>query len=233
MKRILKRILFSIGTLFVIIIISFFVLVVWPVEAPPKPNHTLTPVAISNVSVINPEDGSITSGQTVLIEKGRIVDCSPSLKNPIPQNAIQIDATGKFLIPGLWDMHSHVGSKISPQLTMPLFITGGVTNIREMGGFASLEQKNTWRQQILSGNLLGPRVIGQASIIVASLYSEDEAHEILESLDPSQTDFVKVFNAVLPDPFFSLLEEANKKGIPVLGHKPRAVKAIDASNESY
>jgi hypothetical protein len=231
MKRILKSIFLSIATLFVIILISFFVFVVWPVKAPPKPNHTLIPVAISNVSVINPIDGSITSGQTVVIEKGRIVDCSSTVLCSIPQNARQIEGTGKFLIPGLWDMHIHVWFNISPQLTMPLFIAGGVTNIREMGGGASLVQKNNWRQQILSGNLLGPRLIGQASLTVSSLNSEDEAREILKSLDYSETDFIKVFNAVLPDPLFSLLE--NKKGIPVLGHKPRAVRAIDAANAGF
>jgi hypothetical protein len=97
-----------------------------------------------------------------------------------------------------------------------------------MGGAASLEQKKIWEKEIQAGNLLGPRIIGQASFIVTYLSSKDEAHKLV-NLVQGEAEFIKVYNQVLPDHYFSLIEEANKKGVPVLGHKPLAVKAIDAS----
>lgn len=150
----------------------------------------------------------------------------------MPENAIQIDATGKFLIPGLWDMHAHLGTKMSPQLTLPLFIAGGVTNIRELGG-VSLDYKRGIHQKILSGALIGPRLMGYASAFVASLDSRDQAVELVTDLIDSKPGFIKVYNQLLPEYYFSLIEEAKKQGITVLGHKPRAVSAIDGANAGH
>ncbi len=197
MKRILIRILLSAAVVFAILLSTFFVLVAWPDAVPLTPNHTLSPLAIMNISVIDPEAGTLLSGQTVLIEKGRITKFAPNDSITIPENAEQIDGSDKFLIPGLWDMHVHLGLGLAPQLTMPLLIANGVTNIREMGRAASLEQKKNWQKQILAGNLLGPRVMGQASFVVTSLTSEDDAHDLV-NLVHGETEFIKVYNQILP-----------------------------------
>ncbi len=232
MKRILNRILLGAVIVFVILLIISFSLVTWPLPVPLTPNHTSGPLAITNGSVVDPHTGALLSGQTIVILKGRIAKLASNDSLIIPENATQIDGSGKFLIPGLWDMHVHQGSKLAPQLTMPLFIASGVTNIRELGGFVGLELKKDWQKQILTGNLLGPRVMGQASFMVSGLSSEDEARDRANHIH-GERDFIKVLNPVLPDHYFPLIEEANKKGIPVLGHRPRAVRAVDAANAGH
>lgn len=232
MKRLLKRIFLGALIFFAIFFAVFFILVALPVPAPLIPNKTLTPFAITNVSVIDIEAGSLIPGQTVVIEKGQITNIGPTASIIMPENAIQIDATGKFLIPGLWDMHAHLGTKMSPQLTLPLFIAGGVTNIRELGG-VSLDYKRGIHQKILSGALIGPRLMGYASAFVASLDSRDQAVELVTDLIDSKPGFIKVYNQLLPEYYFSLIEEAKKQGITVLGHKPRAVSAIDGANAGH
>lgn len=232
MKQLLKRILLGALIFFAIFCAVFFILVALPAPAPLIPNQTLTPFAITNVSVIDTEAGSLISGQTVVIEKERITNVGPTDSIIIPENAERIDATGQFLIPGLWDMHAHLGTKMSPQLVLPLFIAAGVTSIRELGGL-TVEYKKNLHQQILSGKLLGPRVVGYASVFVSSLDSIDEARELVNDLVGSKAGFIKVYNQLLPDHYFSLIEEAKKRDIAVLGHKPRAVSAIDGANAGH
>ena len=74
MKRILKRILLGAVVLLAITLLLFFVMVAWPLPAPPTPNHTVSPLAITNVSRIDLETDSVLSGQTVVIEKARITE---------------------------------------------------------------------------------------------------------------------------------------------------------------
>ena len=227
MRR-LGKVVLVVAILFVV----FVALVVWPAPAPLKPNQTTPPLVITNVSVVDPEADTLLSGQTVVIEQGRITTLAANDSLTIPEGAQQIDGSGKFLIPGLWDMHAHLGWALAPQLTMPLFIAGGVTNIRELGGFAPLELKKKWQAEIQSGALLGPRVMGQATAIIAWLSSEEEARQRVALVD-GETNFIKVYNQVLPDLYFALLEEANKKDVSVLGHRPRAVRAIDAAEAGH
>ena len=102
MKRILIRILLGAAVVIAILLITFFVLVAWPDPVPLIPNHTSSPLAITNISAIDLEAGTFLSGQTVVIEKGRITKLSPNDSLTIPENAKQIDGSSKFLIPGLW-----------------------------------------------------------------------------------------------------------------------------------
>jgi hypothetical protein len=229
LKRWYIRLLLGIVGIIATLLILFFVLLVWPAPVPPGPDQLFSSLAITNVSVIDPEACNLLSEQTVIIENGRITKLASKDSVNIPGGAFQIEGSGKFLIPGLWDMHVHLALDLAPQLTMPLFIANGVTNIREMGRGASLEQKKQWQKQILEGKLLGPRIMGQASFVVGNLAGKDEIHELV-NLVHGANEFIKVYDQVLPVYYFSLIDEANKKGIPLLGHKPLAVKAIDASN---
>tara|TARA_Y100000590_G_scaffold70751_1_gene77412 strand:+ start:80 stop:1582 length:1503 start_codon:yes stop_codon:yes gene_type:complete len=232
MKTYLKLTLTGIAVVIGLILLSFFVMVALPVSDPLTTNASSS-VAITNVTVINPGTDTTLRGQTVLIEDKRITYAGDKADARIPKSAEHIDGTGKYLIPGLWDMHTHWGSKFAPQLTMPLFIANGITNIRDLGGSASLEKKNEWRQKILKGDLLGPRSIGQANLFIGRLETQEQGRKLLQTTPFDEPDFIKVYNSVLPDPFFSLMDEANKLGVKVLGHKPRAVSAIDASNAGY
>ena len=233
MKRIIKGILLAGVATIAALIISFLVLVALPVPPPPTPIQSSGSLAITDVSVIDTETGQVISEQTVVIENGRIANMGHKDDLPIPENARQIDVAGKYLIPALWDMHVHQGFNLSPQLSMPLFIAAGVAYVRDLGASASLEQKKLWHKQVETGELLGPRIMAQAGPLISRIMNDARARQIVNSIVDPQTDFVKVLNRVLPGPFFTLLEIANQQGVAVLGHRPRAVKAVDAANAGF
>ena len=216
----------------IILLVIFFSMVALPVAEPLKANTPNT-FFITNVTIINPGAEAILREQTVLIEGKRITYVGDSNTIILPQNVERIDGNGKYLIPGLWDMHTHWGSRFAPQLSMPLFIANGITNIRDLGGGTNLKLKSKWREETLTGDLLGPRVIGQANLFIENLETKEQVHKLLNSVSFDEPDFIKVYNSVLPGPFFSLMNEANELGIKVLGHKPRSVSAIDASKAGY
>src|SRR5262245_57763045 len=91
------------------------------------------PLAITNVTVIDTTGGPSQSAMTVLITGDRITAVGKSAQLAVPKDARVVDGTGKFLIPGLWDMHMHVANAVR-DLYFPLYIANGVTGVRVMWG---------------------------------------------------------------------------------------------------
>jgi imidazolonepropionase-like amidohydrolase len=168
---------------------------------------------------------------TVLITGDRITGMGPSADLRFPTNAVVVDATGKFLIPGLWDMHVH-GYE---QDYLPLFIANGVTGIRIMWG---MPLHHEWRKEIESGSLLGPRMLIASAIVdgpkpvwPGSLTAGNAAEGRQAVLEARQSgaDFVKVYSLLPREAYFAIADEAKKQGIPFEGHVPIAVSAGEAS----
>ena len=113
------------------------------------------PVVITGVTVIDATGSPARPNMSVVITGERITDIGAAGRVKIPRKAHVINAKGKFLIPGLWDMHAHVDDL--GEVGLALFIANGVTGIREMGGgdFARL---SSWRAQIEAGKVIGPRI---------------------------------------------------------------------------
>ncbi|MEV6495757.1 hypothetical protein AB0M20_45140, partial [Actinoplanes sp. NPDC051633] len=109
------------------------------------------PIAITGVTVIDASGGA-RHGQTVLIRGDRILDAGRAQRVPVPRGATIVDGAGKFLIPGLADMHTHA---VGIDDTDPeLYVVNGVTTTRQMSGSA---QARDWRQQIAAGARIGPQ----------------------------------------------------------------------------
>ncbi|MCG8607457.1 amidohydrolase family protein [bacterium] len=227
MKRILLGLFLGLIAVLVLLVSGFALLLLLPVPDPPAPKKSAESVVISNAFIVDLQSDSI-SRRTILIENGRITWIGHHDSLAVPEAAEIVDASGQYLIPGLWDMHTHVGSRMAPKLSFPLFIANGVTNIRDMGGHAPFKDKQQWTQRILANELLGPRFQSKAGLFVGQLSSEQQTKARVQRFPSVAPDFIKVYNAVLPEFYFLLLQEAGKRSIPVLGHKPRAVKAVDA-----
>src|SRR3984885_13300755 len=124
-----------------------------------KPDRTA--LVLTNVTVIDATGAAPKPGMAVVIESNRIARIVETRKAKIPAGARVVDATGKFLIPGLWDMHVHIvfGDWIpgGKEVSLPLFVANGVTGVRDMGG--DLEVEEGWRKEIAAGTLIGPRMI--------------------------------------------------------------------------
>lgn len=112
------------------------------------------PIAIVDVTVIDGTGTGARPSITVVINGGEIVALDDVTRVIVPTSACIVDGRGKFLIPGLWDMHVHLAKAGAPSLG--LFVANGVTSVRDMGGdFAVVEQ---WRSEISAGVRVGPRI---------------------------------------------------------------------------
>src|SRR5215471_18761142 len=137
-----------------------FCLLLTPVStAQPKPAPA--PIVITHATVINPGTSSVQANRTVVLTGDHITSVSDTAKFQSPKNARVIDATGQYLIPGLWDMHVHSafgdwfpGGR---DIILPLFVANGVTGVRDMGGDIPVLSK--WRKEIANGQIIGPHMI--------------------------------------------------------------------------
>ena len=113
------------------------------------------PLALTHLTVIDCTGAPAQPNSTVVVAQGHITAVGPSDTIKIPAGTSVVDATGKFLIPGLWDMHGHLTD--ATEDAFPLLITNGVTGVRDMGG--DLAQLDRWRSEIDSGLRVGPHMI--------------------------------------------------------------------------
>jgi imidazolonepropionase-like amidohydrolase len=190
------------------------------------------PLAVTHVTVIDGTGAPARPDVTVVIVGDRITELDPANKARVPKNARVVDATGKFLIPGLWDMHVHWGHKDY----LPLFIANGVTGMRLMWGNASHHQ---WRKEIGDGSLLVPRMAIASTIVDGpkpwwrgsiAVSNEVEARQAVAKSKEDGADFVKVYWLLPREAYFAIADEAKKQGIPFAGHVPFAVSAAEASD---
>src|SRR5262245_565629 len=118
-------------------------------------------IAIMNVNVVDVTGHPIQSGMTIMFRDRRITGSVKSAQFKAPANARIVDGRGKFLIPGLWDMHVHMafGDWIpgGKEVALPLFVANGVTGVRDMGGDLDILLK--WRAKISNRTLIGPRIV--------------------------------------------------------------------------
>lgn len=207
-------------------------------------------IVITNASVIDMENGSISKRMSLLIEQGIISEIGPTGDVKIPSKAKIIDGSGKYLIPGLWDMHAHTSSEaITRKIFYPLYIANGITGIRVMSADCfepcweldmSIDQSRKLQDEVRNGMLIGPRAIlgstyihgaqpGELSTVQAPGTKED-AKKLVNLLFERGVDFIKIYDEVPREAYFGIAEEANRKGLPFAGHVPTAVRASEASD---
>jgi imidazolonepropionase-like amidohydrolase len=203
-----------------------------PALPSPQPPQAPRPLVFTHVTVIDATGAPAQPDMTVVIRGDRIAELGKSGTVQAPDGAQVVDATGKFLIPGLWDMHVHW----LHQNYLPLFIANGVTGIRIMWGDPMHHQ---WRQGIEKGAVLGPRlsiasaiVDGPKPIWPGSIGVKDaaEGRQVVIQSKQEGADFIKVYSRLPRDTYLAIADEAKKQGIPFAGHVPGAVSAAEASD---
>jgi Amidohydrolase family len=197
-----------------------------------NPDRTQAPIAFTHVTVIDVIGGAPRRDSTVVITGDRISAIGDSAKLSVPADARVVDATGKFLIPGLWDMHVHWYARD----TFTLFIANGVTGVRQMFGNSDLLR---WRDQIANGSLLGPRMVVASPIIDGpepvwpnsiSVGNEEEGRGAVRRVKQWGADFVKVYALLPRDAYFGIADESKQQGITFVGHVPTSVSPAEASD---
>lgn len=149
-------------------------------------------LAFIHITVIDATGAAPMPDMTVVVTENRITAVGKTEKIQLPKDAQVVDATDKFLIPGLWDMHVHVLFEGIPELFFPLFIANGITGVRDMS--SNLELANKLRKQIENGTLTGPRIVAASPIVDGpqpswpgsiAVTNETEGREAVKSLNPS------------------------------------------------
>ena len=198
-------------------------------------------LAITHVNVVDVAAGSIQPDMTVVVQGNRIVKVEKATKVHASKTSRVIDGRGKFLIPGLWDMHVHTmfGDWIpgSREVSLPLFVANGVTGERDMGG--NLDTLLAWRKEIAAGTLIGPRMVIAGPMLDGPkprfpdsvlLTSPEQARKAVDDLKAGGADFIKVQSFILRDEYFAVVDEARKQHLVLAGHVPDVIRASEASD---
>lgn len=190
-------------------------------------------IAITGVSVVDVEHGRIVAPQTVLIADGRIVAVDAPSKVAIPEGAERVDGGGRFVMPGLVDMHVHLFNNASHRppntWSFPLYVANGVTGVREMAAVPdSIATVKQWRSAVADGSLIAPRVLA-AGVVAWGPSPEDAAHQVDLAADAG-ADFIKVFSEIAEPTWRATLDAAHRRTLPVMGHVPAGVAAVAAAD---
>ncbi len=196
-------------------------------------------LAITGVAVVDVTTGETRPDRTVIVTGDRIAHIGSAARTPAPSGAVLLDGSRKFLIPGLWDMHSHVVG-FGPT-SLELYLTQGVTSIRDMGADRFADAK-AWRDEIAAGKRLGPRmriaspVVENPGWLAAAKRmgeqagtpwtlserfgprSAGEAVAWVDSVAALGADHIKVRNWPSPEIGRALVDRARARGLPVAGH---------------
>lgn len=196
---------------------------------------------LRNGTVIDGTGAPPRPNATIVLVGDRIVWAGGQRDVPVPADARVVDIRGKFVVPGLWDTHSH-GSDIV-DIFPPLFVANGVTGVREMWGYA---ENRAIRDQIEAGELLGPRMIMASSIIdgpvsllgppVTKVGTEAEARAAVRTAKAERSDFMKTYSYLGTAEHAAIIDEARQVGLPVAGHwayRTSYVGAAEAGHRSF
>jgi imidazolonepropionase-like amidohydrolase len=214
-------------------------LLVGPSFSPAEPS---SPLAIMHVTLIDGTGRPPQPDQTVLIEAGRITAIGATAKIKVPKSTRTIDASGKFLLPGFWDMHVHIAGlnadpSWSKQVLLPLLLANGITGVRDMGG--DLDTLLSWQRDAESGVLLAPHIVASGPFLVGSgkktpeqypVHNAAEARAAVDDLKKRGANFIKIISMPSRDAFFAVADESKKQNIPFVGHLPFEIGAIEASD---
>ena len=199
-------------------------------------------IAITNVSVVDVERGRTLGGQTVLVRDGRIVEVGTAASVRAPPDARVIDGRGRWLIPGLWDMHVPTTGPQSERL-LPVYLAYGVTGVRDMG--ADLDVLRRERARIRAGESRGPRIVMAGPILDGPLGApmpvshrrwrievtdQERARRVVDSIARAGADFIKVHERLAPDAYYAIAAAAERAGLPFAGHVPTSVGPADAAS---
>ena len=199
-------------------------------------------IAITNVTVIDGNSATPRANQTVVITGNRITYAGSRLSasgSRLPALGSRlIDGKGKFLIPGLWDMHVHTDVPAG-RAVLALYVANGVTGVRDMAG--RWDTLTTWQREIAAGTLTGPRIVasgpylegGDIPIPHVLARNPEEARTAVDSLVSLGVPFVKVHSRFSPATYFAIARRARERGIAFVGHVPNAVGARAASDSGH
>lgn len=188
------------------------------------------PVVLHDAVIVDATDHCRESS-TVVITDGVIASVTKHTNAIAPKDALTVDLGGRFVIPGLWDMHVHQFDADY----LPFHLLNGVTGIRHMGGIPAHYQ---WREDLRTGRLTGPRMVLASPIIDGpqplrpgsiAVHDAESARQAVTESRTAGADFLKIYNLIPQDAFAALVDEARRNNIPYAGHLPLVTTLAEAA----
>ena len=232
----------AIAALTVGLVLLIAALLAWPLPEMPQEGRS-GDFLIRNVAVVDVEKGVLHGNQDVVVRGGIIVSVGSTESSQAQESLIVIDGTDQYLMPGLWDMHTH-STKLSSQYQHPLFIANGVTGVRDLWGcmseadsfFACIEDRQHWNNALVDHSGLSPRYVGQSSYQINGgnevpegfpeffkARNATEARQLVNYYADAGADILKTYSELPAEAYAALAAEARRRGLSLQGHRPLSV----------
>lgn len=222
---------------------------------PPAPAD----LAIVHATVIDTQAASADQAriedQTVVMRDGWILEVGPSAAVSLPEGCRVLDGSGKYLVPGFWDMHVHTNIRqpMAARVVLPLLAANGITGVRDMAGDsweeggsrAPISEIRKLSRSLEAEEIFGPRLMAISSAIVRgprvdSGYprvhpefwqprNREQGEQLAEYLKERGVDLIKTYNSIPREAFLGLTRAARRLGLDVGGHLPRGVSPQEAA----
>lgn len=200
------------------------------IECSTSTDNVAAVVAFVNVNVVPMDSERLLANQTVVVRDGRIEEVGDATTVGVPAGASLVDGRGKYLMPGLADMHVHVQSEGE----LLLAVAHGVTTMRDMFGSP---YKVVWRERIARGDLLGPTLYAAGPIVdgarpdmgqMTSVRTAEDAERAVSEQKERGYDFIKVYHNLSREAYAAVVAAARRHSLPVAGHVTNAVGLLGA-----
>jgi imidazolonepropionase-like amidohydrolase len=197
--------------------------------SPQQSPDSLPILVITGGTLIDVHTGQQINDSVIVIEGDRIKQVGSGSEIIVPPKARIINARGKWIIPGLMDMHAHISGL--KNLPLELYPANGITTIRDPGG--SLTVLRLTRQEIDSGKRFGPRLFFAGQVLDGnpplwpdiSIIADtpERAESAVNFLIDQGVDFIKIYNSITEPVLEAIIRTSHRRGIPVIGHVPRSM----------
>lgn len=236
-----RRICWGSVSLLLLLAGGLWLLKALPLATPPGPLSQGQPLLLRNVQLIDVLTGTVTPAQAVWLAEGKISRITADIAaDQADSQWFQVDGAGRYLVPGLADLHTH-SLQLAPQLQHPLWLAAGVTTVRDMSG-CMLEQdslvacaadRQRWQQQMLTGSRSSPRYPVQSSFAINGgaevpaefpaylrLQSAADATALVQHYQALGVDQLKVYEQLSLQQYQWLSQAAQAAQLPLAGHQP-------------
>jgi hypothetical protein len=196
-------------------------------------------LALRHVSVVDVRSGAVRADQTVLVRGSAIVEVGDAGRLAATPAAREVDGRGKFLIPGLWDMHIHLLDRSRWSWGSLLAVANGITGVRDPATTRPLDEVRRLRGQLRSEEIVAPDFVTAGPLIdgpppifteFVTVATPEEMRVIVDSLATQGVDFIKSYSRLSRDSFLAAIGTARTRGLSVDGHVPLAITTAEASD---
>jgi hypothetical protein len=186
-------------------------------------------VALTDCTLIDPHNGAATAHSSIVITGDRITARGPTASTRIPAGARIVRASGKFVIPGLWDMHVHVGA--IEEDWFPLYLANGLTGLREMAASEeNAPRQRRYQQDVAGGRRLGPELFWTLFPMDApAIDDERQARAEVARRAAMGLSYIKIYDGLSREAYFAIADECRKRGLQMVGHIPDRISASEVA----